>query len=330
MGGGAWSSNVYNSTTRVSLDSGTNFSYSRAALDPTAPPSAKKVHENLDPMNLKVRESRDSDEHPTSVAIGVAFDVTGSMHHVPAQMQKNLPSLMTMLLTKGVIEHPQICMAAIGDAMSDMFPFQIGQFESDNRIDENLDNIILEGNGGGQYEESYDLALYAFARKTSIDCFEKRGEKGYLFLTGDEKARDVSRHLVQKVFGDDLEADIPFADILREAQEKYEVFFLIPNAPGLTMHGTDPVLHDFWRKHLGQNVIMFSDPDAISEVIAVAIAACEGIDIGTAGRSLVEVGSDANRVSVATTALSHYSAPGKVAVVGSDLTTDGSASVERL
>jgi hypothetical protein len=47
-----------------------------------------KVHKSLDPQHVNaagkiVRESRDSEAHPASRAIAVAFDVTGSMCRVP-------------------------------------------------------------------------------------------------------------------------------------------------------------------------------------------------------------------------------------------------------
>lgn len=43
--------------------------------------------------------------------------------------------------------------------------------------------------------ESYELAMYFMARHTSIDCYEKRGKRGYLFMIGDELAYPkVKRH----------------------------------------------------------------------------------------------------------------------------------------
>ena len=66
----------------------------------------------------------------------------------------------------------------IGDAQSDRVPLQVGQFESDNRMDDQLRTIFLEGNGGGQKSESYELATYFIARHTVTDAWEKRGRKG--------------------------------------------------------------------------------------------------------------------------------------------------------
>src|SRR5436309_1730677 len=142
------------------------------------------VHQKMNPRGVQVRESRDSDAHPESHAIAVLFDVTGSMQKVPRILQQNLPRLMGLLIRKGYLEHPQILVGAIGDATCDTAPLQVGQFESGIEIEEDLGKLFLEGGGGGQLTESYELAMYFMSRHTSIDCWEKRRKRGYLFIIG--------------------------------------------------------------------------------------------------------------------------------------------------
>ena len=180
MGSGRWSTDVYDAAARFRAASGASaFAYSDGG--------ATQVHPALDPRGV-MRESRDSAEHPESLAIAVLFDVTGSMRGVPRALQAKLPQLLGLLLRKGYVEHPQIMFGAIGDATCDRAPLQVGQFESDNRMDDDLGRILLEGGGGGQKTESYELAMYFMARHTAIDCFDKRGRRGYLFIIGDEMA----------------------------------------------------------------------------------------------------------------------------------------------
>jgi hypothetical protein len=105
-------------------------------------------------FQVTMRESRDCAEHPRSLAIAVLFDVTGSMGAVPRVLQAKLPQLLGLLLRKGYAADPQIMFGAIGDASCDGAPLQVGQFESDNRMDDDLGRILLEG-GGGQKTESY-------------------------------------------------------------------------------------------------------------------------------------------------------------------------------
>ena len=129
---------------------------------------------------------------------------------MPRALQAKLPQLLGLLLRKGYVADPQIIFGAIGDATCDRAPLQVGQFESDNRMDDDLSRILLEGGGGGQKTESYELALYFMARHTVADCYERRGRRGYLFIIGDEMAYPrVKAAEVAEVIGDGLQAPCP-------------------------------------------------------------------------------------------------------------------------
>ncbi len=234
------------------------------------------VHPLMDPARLTkgFRESRDSTVHPTSRAVAVMFDVTGSMHKVPRTLQSNLCRLFDLLVDKHYLTDPAILVGGIGDATCDVAPLQVGQFESGNEIEDDLARLYLEGGGGGQKTESYELALYFLARKTSIDCWEKRKTKGYAFLIGDEMPYGrVKRKEVKYVFGDSLAEDIPIRQIVAEVQAKYELFYILPD---LTSYYNDPQIILAWQKLLGQNALRLPDPAAISESIAATIGLAEG------------------------------------------------------
>src|SRR5947209_12783472 len=215
MGGTRWSDEHYKDRARLRAATGKDaFEHDHAIKSGQAD---RKVHDKMNPYGLTVRESRDSDAHPESHAVGVLFDVTGSMQSVPRILQQNLPRLMGLLLRKGYLEHPQLLIGAIGDATCDAAPLQVGQFESGIEIEEDLAKLYLEGGGGGHITESYELALYFMARHTALDCYEKRRKRGYLFVLGDEipYAR-VKRKEVEKYLGEKLQADIPVADLVAE------------------------------------------------------------------------------------------------------------------
>ncbi|GAA2640282.1 hypothetical protein GCM10010399_87290 [Dactylosporangium fulvum] len=305
MGSGIWSTDVYDAADRYRRATGKSaFAYSDSG--------ARTVHTALDPKGIAVRESRDSDEHPNSVAIAVLFDVTGSMGSVPRVLQQKLPQLLGLLLRKGYVKDPQLLFGAIGDATCDRAPLQVGQFESDNRLDEDLGRIVLEGRGGGQMTESYELAMYFMARHTSIDCHEKRGRRGYLFIIGDEQAyKRVKPAEVEAVIGDRLAEPIGLRAIVDEVRRMYDTYYILP--AGSSYAGNTTIL-DFWRDLLGQNVIALDDLDAVCETIALtvglgedAIDLDEGLDdlrdIGSAatatvGKALARIGGD--RAPVAT------------------------------
>lgn len=277
MGAGRWSSSVYTARAASKAATGTpTFAYSSNTIA-SQPRSSWKPHETLDPKGVDVRESRDSAEHPTSVPIAVLFDVTGSMTTIPGVLQKRLPDLLGLIQQKNYVEHPQILFGAIGDATCDRVPLQVGQFESDNRMDECLENILLEGGGGGQNTESYELALYFMARHTALDSVEKRGKKGYLYIIGDERAYDmVKGSEVANVIGDSMnpQENIDFADILKEAQQKFEVFYVLPK---YAHHGDDPDIINFWKSALGNNMLTMDDADDVCETIGLSIATTEAL-----------------------------------------------------
>lgn len=304
MGHSTWSDAAYQSRQQHRSASGQSaFVYDQQVRAS----GVAAVHPQMDPFG-KVRESRDSAQHPDSVAIAVIFDVTGSMGRVPRVLQTKLGALMRVLIQRGYVADPQLLFGGVGDAYCDRVPLQIGQFESGLEMDDDLGRLFLEGGGGGQVHESYELALYFMARHTSIDCYERRGRKGYLFTIGDEKPYDVVRAAqVRKLIGDELERDLPVAQIVAEAQARYECFHIIPTN---TSHGRDPEVQERWRALLGERVLLLDDEAAVCETIALAIGLCEGtLDSLAAGADdLAAAGADCDAAAAAATAIAPYAA----------------------
>jgi hypothetical protein len=266
MGGGRWSPNTYQTRIKRQRARGQDsFAYSQGASE---------VHPTLNPYGLEFRESRDSDEHPNSNAIIIALDVSGSMGRVVRAIHADLPQLFKLLLGYSYIPDPQIMFAAFAHAHNPV-PLQVGQFESDNRMDENLENMIIGGRlaGGAQPGESSEHMFYLAARHTSIDCWEKRQKKGYLFIITDEEAtgRVVKKGEVKKCLGSDLKADVPLDQIIEEAGEKYHIFAVIPMGAS-----ANSAVVEFWKSALGpERVIQLDDPEYVSEVMALAIGLTE-------------------------------------------------------
>ena len=71
--------------------------------------SQTQCHALMNPKGLKVRECRDSPDHPNSLGIAFALDVTGSMGAIPQLLAKQeLPNLMK-LLHSGIAEGKPCC-----------------------------------------------------------------------------------------------------------------------------------------------------------------------------------------------------------------------------
>ena len=291
MGSTRWSDDHYKHRAKLRAETGADaFEYDHAIKQGEV---ERKVHDKMNPRGVKVRESRDSAAHPESRAVAVLFDVTGSMQTVPRVLQENLPRLMGLLIRKGYLDHPQILIGAIGDATCDTAPLQVGQFESGIEIEEDLGKLFLEGGGGGHITESYELALHFMARHTAIDCLEKRDQRGYLFIIGDEipyprvKRNEVARHL-----GEKLQADVPVEEVMAELERRYDVYFILPNMT--SNWGNETVLRR-WGQLLGQKVLRLENPQGISELIASTIGLAEGkVDLDELAGDLEECGADAS------------------------------------
>lgn len=304
MGGTSWDDGHYSARTSYrAANKVSAFAYS----DAVRADRSKGVHETLDPQKFKneVRECRDSSEHPNSKPVFIGLDVTGSMRRVPIIVQSKLPQFMGLLVRKNYIEHPSICVAGIGDVKSDRVPMQISQFESGIEIDDHITNLYLEGNGGANHTESYELALYFLARCVQADEFDKRGGKGYAFIIGDEKlAETVFKSEVEKVFGHTLQCDIPTAELMQEVLAKWELFHIVPN---MTSYYSREEFRTNWKEYLGQRVLTLETPEDISEFIASVIGVNEGnVDLDTLVGDLVEVGVNKNSAAVMSRSLTIF------------------------
>lgn len=242
-----------------------------------------KLHPGMDPNGLMFRESRDGDEHPDSIAVVFNMDITGSMGTIPRLLATEVMHEFMPGLAR-VNPHVQVLFAAIGDA-DDGYnypaPWQNGQFETDDALaDEWLTRMWLEGSGGSAPYESYDLAFYFLGWLTQMDCFEKRGKKGYAFLTGDDICRgQILAETVNRLLGrTELQANITIQEAITRTAQMYHVFFLIPDPLRARNYRDEKYVEDEWRKLLGQNgtVVVLADARDTAVVSSVLFGLTEG------------------------------------------------------
>jgi len=309
MGSGYFDPTAYDDHIRAKAAAGqSTFSYSDAQA-----PGQRTVHPDLDPRwrnkaGLKIRESRDSAEHPESTPIAVVLDVTGTMSSVVNAIHASLKNLYDLLLTKGYVRDPQLLFAAIGDSsitggrMCDEVPLQVAQFESDIRAALQLEQMVIECGGGGQKRESYQNAAYFLAEHTAHDAWERRGKKGYVYFIGDELAwPNVEPAEIMALVGDPLVRPIPTADIFARVRERYEVFYILPD--GATYGGDRQVL-GYWRKLLGENVLQLGEPNGAAELIALSLGTREAaVDLDQGDHDLADLGVDPSVRRAVVTAL---------------------------
>lgn len=282
------------------------------------------------------------------------------MGSIPRVLQQKLPELHGLVLRKGYVEDPQFLFGAVGDAVNrEVAPLQLGQFEADNRGDEQLENIYLEGNGGGGNHESYALAAYYLAYHTDLDSINKRGKKGYVYLIGDERLYDVVteaevRRYIGDAAGDEFkrrfEGDtVSTVQVFQDLQDKFETFFVfaaqgsyrpdmvIPESAAYNGGDWGPTALG-WRAVLPEDrILILQEGEAVCEVIALSLGVMEGtIDISDGLQDLRELGAGDKVVEATGKALAAVGASGggaAVATVDGDedaLDLSGDSGAERL
>lgn len=155
MGSGIWNNvayATYNSSVGKSYDTVTNRVINQSY-------KAVRIDAGLNPQNFNLRECANSEEHPNTIPVILALDVTGSMGPACNETAEALGVIMTELYDK--FKDIELCVMGIGDLAYDDAPVQMSQFESDVRIAEALDKIYMEKGGGGNgFERSRNPENY--------------------------------------------------------------------------------------------------------------------------------------------------------------------------
>lgn len=344
MGGGGWDVGQYTRTNAANAAAGrSTFDYSARVKAGRAP---KRVHDLLNPTapagatspfaGRVMREVCITDEHPDPTAMLIWLDVTGSNIEAAKIVHSKLPNLQAYLQKGKFCNDPQINVSAVGDATSDEFPLQFGQFESDNRLDAQIAGLILEGNGGGQGRETYELGAYMAARHVHLQPYQLYGKKGFVFFIGDEKPYPTIRndygrygwngqgHTLKSLTGDEIGEPLNTADIFAELQQQNHVFFLFQAQGTYRASEVTPT----WAKLIGkEHVIVLDNPEMVVEVIAAIVARFEGeLNADDTTRAMIQAGGNATTVASAVKALARIDTvtpTGRLATTNGVIDTNG-------
>ena len=185
--------------------------------------TASGLQKELNPKNV-TRECCDSEEHPNTIPVILALDVTGSMGAGAAMVAKKLNLIMTELYDK--VQDVEFMVMGIGDLAYDRAPLQASQFESDIRIAEQLDKIYFERGGGGNGFESYTAAWCFALNHTKLDCWE-RGKKGIIITMGDESLNPyLPKEELAWATGDNLEGNVETGPLFDKVTKYFDVYHL--------------------------------------------------------------------------------------------------------
>ncbi len=261
MGGGTWSKAsfaTYSTSVGRTVDC-----FSGMVTDSLSSQEMYKQkvrHRDLQPYNI-VRECVDSTEHPETIPVILALDVTGSMGSAAVEVAKQLNVIMTDLYSR--VKDIEFCVMGIGDLACDDSPIQMSQFESDIRIAEHMDKVYFEYGGGGNAYESYTAAWYMGLRHTKLDCWN-RGKKGIIITLGDEQLNPYLPHrALSSETGDNLQGDVETAGLFRDASEKYDLYHIDVDHRSYRDSGIDPS----WKKYMDEDHYKSVSLNAVKDTI---------------------------------------------------------------
>jgi hypothetical protein len=227
--------------------------------------------DELNPKNV-MRECVDTAEHPATIPVILALDVTGSMGRAAVAVAKQLNIVMTKLYAQ--VKDVEFMIMGIGDLAYDHAPIQASQFESDIRIAEQLDKVYFENGGGGNGYESYSAAWYFGINHTRLDCWN-RGKKGIIITIGDEPLNPyLPRTKLADATGDGVEVDIETSQLYADAVQKFDIYHLNVE------HGTSGRFHEdihrTFGKYLDEKHLRDTSIDGVVDDIIDIIVSASG------------------------------------------------------
>ena len=179
----------------------------------------------------------------------ISCDVTGSMGDWPATIFGKLPYL-DLEGKEYLGPTMEISFVAQGDAFSDNYPLQVRPFASGLELEKELKELIIEGNGGGNGGESYDLPALYYARHVEMP---NAIHPIFIFI-GDEPLYKTSIADKAKAVGISMDKNMPIEDVIKELQKKFAVY-LVQKSYGSGGDSSDSSVTRQWEKLLGEDYI---------------------------------------------------------------------------
>lgn len=166
MGSSSYDRDVYSGSSYSSWGTSTvsTTKLSSSRLDPSMLPNGKIIRSE------------------SKTPIIIVLDVTGSNIEFAKLVYDKFPMFYGELEQKGYLEDFDISMCAVGDAYTDSYPMQISDFAKGLEIDSWVEKMVLEGHGGGQRMESYELMAHYLINNTEF----AKDSKPMLFFIADE------------------------------------------------------------------------------------------------------------------------------------------------
>jgi hypothetical protein len=275
MGGCSYDRDVgYASSSGKFSSGGTSSSTASAAM--------RRSSQSKDTQTLN-RSIKSDTESP----IVINLDVTGSNIEFARIVYDKAPMLFGQIEQQGYLKNFDICFSATGDANSDSYPIQVCDFDTGIKLDDQLKKLCLEGGGGGQRMETYELSAYYFAHK----CAMSKAIMPFMFFIIDEAPYEtVNSEFIENLIGDKVSEDVDSKQAFRDLFRNFKGnVFIFQNEYSSSKSDTLEIEAE-WKKIIGKNyashMIPIKEEKAIIDLILGTIAMVSG------SRSLVTYKTD--------------------------------------
>lgn len=255
MGGCSYDRDVYGPSS--GWGSSSSFMGSSVANDAL---SADSLSMDMQSCNKRIKSVS---KHP----IVIMLDVTGSNTNFARIVYDKMPMFYGQIEQKGYLKDFEISICAVGDMNSDDYPLQIADFSKGIEIDIWLKKLVLEGRGGGQRCESYEMAAYYLLHNFD---FEK-GSEPIVFFLGDEAPYEkiTGRFISEYIKSDFNDSDMNltskevFVSLLSKIPNTY--LFLNPYQ-GVYI---DKNIQNSWKNCFDgkENQIIYMEPNSENSIV---------------------------------------------------------------
>ena len=280
MGGSSYDRDVFSSSSYASWGSS---STSAAKL------SSSSLDSSMDPKGKILKSG-------AKTPIIIMLDVTGSNINFARLVYDKLPMFHGQIEQKEYAEDFEIAVCAVGDAYTDRYPLQVPDFSKGIELDSWMEKLVLEGGGGGQKSESYELAAHYLTEMTEFVA----DSNPIVFFIGDEFPYPT----VNK--GQAEQFDIPLAepiDPFPALREKFgdNVFIFLNKYSGRDF---DIEITRAWESRLApEHTIKVNEEKAIVDLMLGVLAAIARVSIKTYTIHMLERGQDTARIETVSDSL---------------------------
>ncbi len=251
MGGSTYDRDVYSGSSSSGWG---NSSYSASRL------SSSTLDSSLLP-NGKIIESK------TKTPIIVVLDVTGSNINFARVVYDKMPMFYGQIEQQGYLKDFDISFCAVGDAYTDDYPMQICDFAKGIELDSHIEKLVLEGYGGGQEKESYELMAYYLYKNAKF----APGSEPIIFFIGDEAPYSFVNEDQARRFGielDETAAKDPFNLLRKKVNDN--VFMLLN--PYNSQYFKDTITNAWVDRLAPEHVIKIKEQKSVVDLMLGIIA----------------------------------------------------------